>query len=497
VSRSAEFLRFVVAATLAGRSNEVSQHAIAADVFGRVGDFDPTTDPIVRMQAGRVRRSLEHYYLTAGAADPVSIKIPKGTYVPTFAFREPSTEVAAPVAAPTAADTHSWPTLLVAPLRNLTGRTEADVIAEGLTFDLSAELSRYSALHVFLATGDQSAHTPEPATRFRVDGTVGLHAGDFRINLRLIDRANGRVMWARAYPCPSESTEAGRLREVIEETAATIAEENGVVMSRLLNEAGKRHGLNGDAYGAVLRHHYYESTRSPEAFVEALQALRTAVAKHPDCALCWSYLARLGAIHWSLGLPGDAIPVDEVLSAAQRGATLDPASVPVRLILAYVQILHDEVDPARVEIETALRMNGESIFWLDGIGYFLTLAGEFEQGPALIRQAVRVNPYHRPVCHAALWLDALRRHDPPAALAEARAYSPPAVFWYPLMEAVALVADDRVAEATAAVQRLLQLKPDFPERAHWFITRYVKFDNLVRRIESALETAGLQLPAHR
>ncbi|MBN1558493.1 MAG: hypothetical protein JW951_10160, partial [Lentisphaerae bacterium] len=144
-----------------------------------------------------------------------------------------------------------------------------------------------------------------------------------------------------------------------------------------------------------------------------------------------------------------------------------------------------------------LRMNGGSIFWLDGIGYLLTLAGDFEQGPELIRRAVRMNPYHRPVCHAALWLDALRRDDPHAALAEARAYTPPTVFWSPLMETVGLAANDRVEEAAAAVERLLRLRPDFPKRAHWLITRYVKFDDLTHRIEAALETAGLRLPAHR
>ena len=47
-------------------------------------EFDPQVDPIVRVEAGRLRRALEHYYLTAGKNDPVRIEIPKGGYVPTF-----------------------------------------------------------------------------------------------------------------------------------------------------------------------------------------------------------------------------------------------------------------------------------------------------------------------------------------------------------------------------------------------------------------------------
>jgi TolB-like protein len=479
-----------IAELVAGRENAISQQAIAERVFDRDDDFDPTTDPIVRMQAGRVRRSLERYYLKAGAVDTVLIDLPKGCYVPVFTFRTPSVAFSRTTPEP-AAD--SWPTLLVSPLRNLTGLEDVEFIADGLTCDLASELSRYAALHVFLGTCALPEQTTDYATRFEIGGAIGLHKGDLRLNIRLIDTQSGRLLWARAYQCPHAPTHTGRLQEAIEETAATIAEENGLVTNRLLKEAGKRPGLTGDAYDAILRHHYYERTQSAEAFAQALQALRKAVATHPDCALCWSYLSRLSAIHWSLGLPGDTIPVSEALAAARCGVAIDPASIPARRALSYVQILHDELGPARAGIETALRMNGESIFWLDGIGYLLTLAGDFEQGPELIRRAMRVNPYHRPVCHAALWLDALRRNDPDVALAEARAFSPSAIFWSPFMEAVSLVAGDRVGEAAAPVARLLEIKPDFPAHAHWLITRYIKFPPLVKKIETALSKAGLSL----
>src|SRR5882672_8971654 len=57
--RSREFLRFVVDEALAGRGEAMTQDAIATRVFGRNGDFDAMLDPIVRIQAGRLRRSLE------------------------------------------------------------------------------------------------------------------------------------------------------------------------------------------------------------------------------------------------------------------------------------------------------------------------------------------------------------------------------------------------------------------------------------------------------
>ena len=80
--RSRAFVRFIVEETLAGRQEQLTQTAIATRVFGRREDFDPTVDPIVRIQAGRLRRSLERYYLMSGAEDPVRIELPRGTYVP-------------------------------------------------------------------------------------------------------------------------------------------------------------------------------------------------------------------------------------------------------------------------------------------------------------------------------------------------------------------------------------------------------------------------------
>jgi hypothetical protein len=72
-----------------------SRRSIATDVFGRPGDFDPASDPIIRIEASRLRRALDHYYLTAGRHDPVRIAMPKGSYVPSFGRGGGATELAA------------------------------------------------------------------------------------------------------------------------------------------------------------------------------------------------------------------------------------------------------------------------------------------------------------------------------------------------------------------------------------------------------------------
>jgi hypothetical protein len=85
--RCRQLLAFLVEAALAGRGNDLTQSAIATRVFGRRGDFDPLADPIVRIQAGCLRRSLERYYRLSGKHDALRIDLPRASYVPAFRLR--------------------------------------------------------------------------------------------------------------------------------------------------------------------------------------------------------------------------------------------------------------------------------------------------------------------------------------------------------------------------------------------------------------------------
>jgi tetratricopeptide (TPR) repeat protein len=80
-------LRFIVEATLDGRQDAIKGYTIAVEALGRDPSFDPQTDPIVRVEATRLRRALERYYAGAGAGDEIEIMVPRGSYVPQFRLR--------------------------------------------------------------------------------------------------------------------------------------------------------------------------------------------------------------------------------------------------------------------------------------------------------------------------------------------------------------------------------------------------------------------------
>ena len=78
------FLRYVVEATLRGGQDRIKGYTIAVEALGRGDDFNPQDDPIVRVEAMRLRRALQRYYANGGGDDSVRIVLPLGSYVPEF-----------------------------------------------------------------------------------------------------------------------------------------------------------------------------------------------------------------------------------------------------------------------------------------------------------------------------------------------------------------------------------------------------------------------------
>ncbi len=103
--RNRNFLRFVAREMFEGRAAAVKAYTIAVDVFGRPCSFDPTTDPIVRIEATRLRASLAQYYEARAEEGSVRIELPRGRYIPVFTKAPPQGDAVEDTEAPESPDT--------------------------------------------------------------------------------------------------------------------------------------------------------------------------------------------------------------------------------------------------------------------------------------------------------------------------------------------------------------------------------------------------------
>lgn len=85
-----QLFQFVAQRAVTGTVDGLKEYTIGVEAFGRKQDFDPKTDPIVRVQIHRLKQKLREYYEVEGSHDPVFVEIPKGHYLPHFESTAPS-----------------------------------------------------------------------------------------------------------------------------------------------------------------------------------------------------------------------------------------------------------------------------------------------------------------------------------------------------------------------------------------------------------------------
>src|SRR5687767_9534638 len=91
--RLVAFLSFVVEEALAGRGTIIKEQVLAAELYGKRHSSSGENDPVIRVDARRLRDKLREYYGEFDR-DPVIISLPKGGYAPVFQWR---TDTAGPL----------------------------------------------------------------------------------------------------------------------------------------------------------------------------------------------------------------------------------------------------------------------------------------------------------------------------------------------------------------------------------------------------------------
>ena len=150
--RVMQFLRFVCGELIAGRAHRLSQFTVAVEALGQDASFDPGTDPLVRVEARRLRMKLLEYYDGEGRSDPVRLTLPKGQYAPVVEI-VPAADARPP--SPDNVDAHGLPAALlgspaiaVLPFNNLSGDPNQDFFSDGLTDDIITGLAAFRCVPV-------------------------------------------------------------------------------------------------------------------------------------------------------------------------------------------------------------------------------------------------------------------------------------------------------------------------------------------------------------
>ena len=491
------FLTFVVKTALSGRSHEIKGYTIATQVFGRGEEFNQATDPIVSIQANKLRRALERYYLVAGQNDPIRIEIPKGTYVPLFRetrhldeerpFQERrKTDIAR---------THTWPTIVIQSFENLTGNGDLEYMGIGIATEIALEITRYQEIRVLRQTpGENRRRASDIGARFVLCGSIKTDVNGLKVIVNLIDGLTGMHIWGDSYRTDLDPAELIAFEERIASTVVSkISCEDGIIAKALSSESKRVAPAELTTHQAILRFYRFLNDFSPETFVSTFQALQQACTNEPECGLAWSMLARLYSLNYSLELFDLETPIEKAATFAERGVKLDPANQRVRMIMAFILLFKNELAAGLAEVERALQLNPNALVVLENLGYLMTLFGDWQRGPALINQAIEQNPYYNITVHYALWVDWIRQEKYEQAYEETLHFNKPLLFWDPLLKAAILGLSGKIEEGVKAGKDLLRCKPDFSTRGRVLIQHYIKFDEIVAKVIQGLKEVGIDV----
>jgi len=185
--------------------------------------------------------------------------------------------------------------------------------------------------------------------------------------------------------------------------------------------------------------------------------------------------------------------LDKARELVQLAVSNDPVNQLVRIISAVLYFHLNNRELFYLEIKKAQALNPNSPLRIGGIGHFLAFYGDWEQGKKLLDKAMNRNISYPHWYHGTTTVYYYRQNDYEVAYKEAIQYDLPNLFWGPLLRAACLGQLKRQEEAEHQISHLLELKPDFQEKARMLIKRYVKEDALVEHIIEGLQKAGLQI----
>jgi TolB-like protein/tetratricopeptide (TPR) repeat protein len=409
--KASRFLRFVAEHTLDWESDRLKEYLVGVDVFGRQSSYDPRLDPVVRLEARRVRARLVQYYATDGLQDAIRIEIPKGGYSVVFnsvaAPVTPSPETSpgnalARLGAPRSGGSGGqwWSpdharryvtvllglaiaaaaagvcsryfrpphapieprSMAVLPFSNLTGSSDNEWLSDGLTDDLATSLAKLPGVRV-VARGSAfkfKGATPDARTigkrlnaKFLLEGSVQSSGGQFNVSARFIRSDDGRTIWAETFSSQSQNP-FGVEKNISEAVGAAL----GIETLAEADGPSGHHVPDRRAHEFYLLGRYWWNRRTAADEWKAIDYFNQALKQDPLYPQAYLGLADAYAV---LGVNEQA-PARDVYprarAAAQQALALDGTLSEAQATLAEVTYFYDwDFAGAEREIKRAIELS--------------------------------------------------------------------------------------------------------------------------------------------
>ncbi|HEY0872821.1 MAG TPA: tetratricopeptide repeat protein [Vicinamibacterales bacterium] len=359
------------------------------------------------------------------------------------------------------------------------GSGDAEALADGLTDDITAGLSRFSHLRIVarhdadaakgLAADARAAETL--GARYLVEGTVRTAGAALRLNARLIDTSTSAHMWSETY----DRTLGGDLFALQDDLAwrvvATVGDTQGV-LSRALAASLKDRNLDDLTVSElVLRFHGYAQLFIAEEHGQLRAAFERALTREPRHAQGWACLAFLYEQEHSQRLNPLPNSLQRSAEAANRAFEIDSTNQYASRALAALRFFERDLKSLRVAVERVVALNPLNTTTIAYAGLMLAYAGEWERGIEIVERARDLNPHVPGWVHTVTATNYYRQGLFEQALVEAKRSNLSQFIWTPLSVAVAAGQLGLAADARASFDVIRRHHPAFLDpdnvRALW------------------------------
>ena len=353
VERLKRFVSFIVGETVGGRGSELKEYVIGVQVFGKEPSFDPRTDPIVRVQARRLRTRLARYYRDEGNADELIIDLPKGGYAPVFKARDEAPSAKRSLTATMV----SRNTVAVMPFTDDSAGATLEYFCRGLRDEVLRALTSLKALRVLAVRSDRASsdegETDSPDAALIITGGVRSARDRVRVTIHLVDGASGFYLWSESADVELSDALVGQeaLARLVADKVAPELDTDGAPSVRRQSE-------NLAARNLYLQGRYHLNQRTEEGLHKAVEFFEKAVIEDTQFSLAHSGLADAYGLLAHYGVLGPADVWAKAASSAASAVMLDGQSAEAHTSLAHLRATQDwDWQGAETEFQRAIRLN--------------------------------------------------------------------------------------------------------------------------------------------